>query len=1237
MNVAVMDNAAKLRALAERVAASAPAERLALVERLRTADLSLGDLPVPRADRTRPLPASDLQRRLWILWRLDPASAAYAVGGGLRLRGRLDASALRRAFDAAATRHEILRTRFCEDAGGTLSQIVDPPGPCDFAQADLAAAADPEAALAQAARETIEAPFDLEKGPLLRLRLLRLGEDDHALVMALHHAVCDGWSLEILGREVSEAYAAFAGGHAFEAPVPSIQFADWAAWRAARLEAGEFEDAIARSVARLEGFPRAAALGGFVDENAEPDGRALRLPLAFSPEAGAGAQALARALGTTGFSVSLAIFCAFLRRIAGQSRFIVGAPAANREGAAAQDVLGAFVNTLALPIEVDAGASLRSLVTAVDAAVRTAQEGQEAPFERVVEALGGGPPFNVMFAYQRAAPPPVFAGLAATPIEALPEAAKFDLAFGVEEGEGGALAGMLVFARARFSRESAARLRGRLLRFFEEAALRPDAPLVDLDMLPPAERGLLARWGAPRRAPAFVSAAQLISALSSSAPFRPALVGSGFRLNYGELASVSNGVAVALARLGAGREARVALVFGRTPLAIVAMLGALKAGAAYVPLDPDAPAERNAAMIADAGASVLVCEDGDRRADALAPGLPRLRLDPASLPSAAEAPQVEAHPDQLAYVVFTSGSTGRPKGVGVAHGPLAMHAREVGALYGANPDDVVLHVISFSFDGATECWLAALAHGGRLVVADPKSLAPADLLALVRREGVTIVGMTPALLMSLVEAQDGEGGGPLPVRSWTAGGEAFALKDFARLRAAFPSARIINGYGPTEAVITPTLFAAAPDAPAARYASPAGEAGFVPIGTPVGARAAHVLDEDMNEVGVGVAGELHLGGYGLARGYLGRPGETALRFVPDPFGPRGARLYRTGDRVRRREDGGLDYLGRLDRQAKIRGFRIEPGEVEAQLVADPLCREAAAVVARRAGAPQLVAYVAPARTPVAQALDAATLASRLRTRLEARLPDYMRPSLIEVLPALPRLPNGKIDRLALPEPAWPHTAYEPPRTETERALAAIWESLLDARPIGRAQSFLELGGNSITAIKMTAGIRDLATFNTWMNLDSVAHFWDQKGSRDEHRAYLESMAADPHMTSMVGCFDDEPFAYFEVYWAKEDRIAPFYDVDDFDRGVHLLVGDSKHQGPGKVEAWFRGLLHYMFLDEPRTRRIVGDPRVDHVRWIEYMEKQGFLRLREFDLPHKRSELVLIERETFFGEPWGGPR
>ncbi|WP_374309427.1 amino acid adenylation domain-containing protein [Methylocella sp.] len=573
------------------------------------------------------------------------------------------------------------------------------------------------------------------------------------------------------------------------------------------------------------------------------------------------------------------------------------------------------------------------------------------------------------------------------------------------------------------------------------------------------------------------------SALSSSAPSRLALVGSGFRLSYGELASVSNGVAVALARLGAGREARVALVFGRTPLAIVAMLGALKAGAAYVPLDPDAPAERNAAMIADAGASVLVCEDGDRRADALAPGLPRLRLDPASLPSAAEAPQVEAHPDQLAYVVFTSGSTGRPKGVGVAHGPLAMHAREVGALYGANPDDVVLHVISFSFDGATECWLAALAHGGRLVVADPKSLAPADLLALVRREGVTIVGMTPALLMSLVEAQDGEGGGPLPVRSWTAGGEAFALKDFARLRAAFPSARIINGYGPTEAVITPTLFAAAPDAPAARYASPAGEAGFVPIGTPVGARAAHVLDEDMNEVGVGVAGELHLGGYGLARGYLGRPGETALRFVPDPFGPRGARLYRTGDRVRRREDGGLDYLGRLDRQAKIRGFRIEPGEVEAQLVADPLCREAAAVVARRAGAPQLVAYVAPARTPEAQALDAATLASRLRTRLEARLPDYMRPSLIEVLPALPRLPNGKIDRLALPEPAWPHTAYEPPRTETERALAAIWESLLDARPIGRAQSFLELGGNSITAIKMTAGIR--RRFDATIGLEEV--------------------------------------------------------------------------------------------------------------------------------------------------------
>ena len=574
-----------------------------------------------------------------------------------------------------------------------------------------------------------------------------------------------------------------------------------------------------------------------------------------------------------------------------------------------------------------------------------------------------------------------------------------------------------------------------------------------------AVRTIRARTAEP--APAFVPVSARVAAQAAAAGDRIALVHGRTRLTYAALNARANSLAHALIRRGVRRENRVALRLTRSPDAVVAILAILKAGAAYVPLDPDAPQERRDTLLRRAGARLLLTDiPGEPPA-----ACPTLHLDDAAAFAGSDTePDVRIHPDQLAYVIFTSGSTGQPKGVAVPHGPLAMHAEAVGARYRLTRDDRVLHLIALSFDGATEAWLAALIHGGRLVIGEPRAWTAADTLEAIRREGVTVTGMSPALLASLAEAHAQAGGGPLPVRSWTAGGEAFGIPAFEAVRNAFAPARIINGYGPTETVITPLLLAIEPDADAAAWAG----ADWLPIGTPVGARTAYILDAALAEVGIGVPGELFIGGAGLARGYVGAPAETAARFVPDPFGAPGGRLYRTGDRVVRRADGSLAYLGRLDAQVKVRGFRIEPGEVEAHLLAHPGCREAAVTAVRRGEEAHLVAYVSGRRGEGADSDLAAVLAAHLA----GRLPAHMRPSPIVVLARLPRLASGKLDRAGLPAPDWRARDEEAPRGSTEEALARLWSSLLGVDRVGRADGFFELGGHSLLAAKLVQKIRE---------------------------------------------------------------------------------------------------------------------------------------------------------------------
>ncbi|MFY9292322.1 MAG: amino acid adenylation domain-containing protein, partial [Methylorubrum rhodinum] len=792
-------------------------------------------------------------------------------------------------------------------------------------------------------------------------------------------------------------------------------------------------------------------------------GRARRIPLAFPARLQDAIRRLAAEGGMTPAAVMLAAFAVFLGRSTGRDDLCLGMPAANRQGAATHGVVGPFVNTLALRLRPAADRSFADVVETAAATLREGLAEQALPFDRIAEGLGdaGQNPFDAMFGYERAPTPPRFPGLVAEAMPAPPETAKFDLVLGVEEAEGGALSGVMILAEARFLPGTGERWAARFVGLLDALLARPLAPCGAAPLLTDEERARLAAQHRMPPVPPFVPISTRVAAFAASDGDRIALIHGEQRLTYAALNARANALAHALLRRGIRTEDRVALRLSRSPEAFVAILAVLKAGAAYVPVDPEAPQERLDTVIAQAAARLLVTDvPGDGPV-----ACPSLHLsDPDAFAGPDTEPDLDIHPDQLAYVIFTSGSTGQPKGVAVAHGPLAMHAEAVGDRYGLTRDDRVLHLIALSFDGATEAWLAALLHGGRLVIGEPRGWTAQDTLDAIRREGVTVTGMSPALLASLAEAHREAGGGPLPMRSWTAGGEAFGIEAFQAVRNTFAPSRIINGYGPTETVITPLLLAVEPDTPASTWDG----ADWLPIGTPVGARTAHVLDEALNEVGPGVPGELYIGGHGLARGYVGAPAETAARFVPDPFGAPGGRLYRTGDRVVRRADGGLAYLGRLDAQVKVRGFRIEPGEVEAHLLAHPRCREAAVTAARRGEEAHLVAYVAERGGERPEA----DLAEALSAHLAERLPAHMRPSLIVVLPALPRLASGKLDRQALPAPEWRAQDYESPQGATEAALARLWSALLGVERVGRADGFFALGGHSLLAAKLVQRIRE---------------------------------------------------------------------------------------------------------------------------------------------------------------------
>ncbi|ACC73161.1 non-ribosomal peptide synthetase [Paraburkholderia phymatum] len=1071
-----MKSTPDLLALAARFAQLPDAQRKLFITKLGEAGIDFRMLPIAaRADRSSAVPASFAQTRLWLHARMIDEPAAYHVTSRLRLDGELNRAVLRHAFDALVARHEALRTTFVDSADGGVDQIVHAPSRCPWRFTDLlrVAKADRENIAADVAAKDEDQPFDLASDAPVRVHLIALDNTVHWLVLTMHHIVSDGWSIDVLLDELAAFYRAYANGKTVApAPLP-IQYADFSLWQRRWLDAGEAERQLQFWRERVKRDAGVLALPGSGARPMQRSARGGRHYFTIDAASAQRVRALAQARHATPFAVLLAALHALLARASGETHIQIGVPAANRERAETAGLIGFFVNTLVVGARVDMREPFDALIDQVQRALVDGQSNQDVPFEQIVEMLGvprsasHHPLFQVMASYAARRAIPAFDNVRVTDLPFGAPYAKFDLTLGFEEREDGALDAAFVYSADLFDARAVQRIADEYGQLLDSALASSQAPVGDLEWLTEAELAQLDAWNAYRPASAaFVPVHMKLAQHAKKEPDVSAVTDAGRTLTRAELDARAARLAARMMTAGVGAEVRVGIAVGRTTDLFVGLLAILKSGGAFVPLDPTHPQERLAHIVDDALIEHVVTE---RR------HLPKLPLRHGTrvwLIDADDAQQEEIAwhepaiaPTQAAYLIYTSGSTGKPKGVVVDHASIAMHCAAIVARYGMCEQDRVLHFMSINFDGAHECWLAPLSAGVAVRITDDALWPPAQTCETIARERITIAAFTPSYALQMAEWARRHGA-PRSLRSLTVGGEATSREAFAALRQAFPDVRVVNGYGPTETVITPLLWII----DAHEDASDIADAAYLPIGTPVGERTAHVLDANLRALPIGVTGELYLGGTGVARGYHARAALTAERFVPDPFGAPGARLYRTGDRVRRRANGVLEFVGRIDHQVKVRGLRIELGEIEARLIAHDDVRDAVAVVRGSGADAALAAYVELSEEAGKRSrrVDGGALVDYLRRVL----PDYMVPPHIVVLDALPRNANRKIDRAALPEPLRTERAVDAPAPGIETALAKIWGEVLRVERVGRADHFFELGGHSLAAVSVATRVSE---------------------------------------------------------------------------------------------------------------------------------------------------------------------
>jgi amino acid adenylation domain-containing protein len=1029
----------------------------------RVAAASSSALPaiVPAA-RQGALPLSFAQQRLWFLAQLDArAAAAYAMPGGVRLRGALDIAALQAALNRIVARHEALRTSFVLGKGEPVQVIAAPEVGLALTQVDLSGHAAPEAELERLAAEEAAAPFDLERGPLIRARLVRLAHDDHVLLVTMHHIVSDGWSMGVLINEFSALYAAFSQGRPDPLPPLDVQYPDYAMWQRRWITGTVLQRQLDFWRAHLEGAPALLELPTDRPRPPVQDYAGASVAFAFDNELSANLKALSQRHGSTLFMTLLASWAALLSRLSEQDEVVIGTPVANRHRAEVEPLIGFFVNTQALRIDLSASPSVGQLLAQVRATALAAQDHQDLPFEQVVEALqpqrslAHSPVFQVMFSWQNAPEGTLqLPGLQLQPVAADASTIKFDLELSLQEA-GNCIAGSLSYASALFDRASVARHIAHWQTLLRALVADDQAIVARLPLLSADERFQLLH-GFNNTAAAFPQARcihQLFEEQAACTPEATALVFEDATLTYRELNAQANRLAHHLIALGVRPDSLVAIALPRGIDMVVALLATLKAGGAYVPLDPAYPAERLGYMLDDCQARWVVTDTAAQTRLSGSPVLSTatvLALDASHQPwnaCAGTNPDraiLGLMPSHLAYVIYTSGSTGRPKGAMVEHAGLCNLALARIDGFQVTPSSRVLQFASFSFDACIFEVLMALCSGAALHVPAPGVLAGAALHHVLREGCITHTLLPPTVLAGLPDDS-------LPqLQTLFTGGEAAS---HALVQRWATGRRLINAYGPTEATVCATMHVCDTRHP-----------GSPPIGSPIANTRVYILDVHGQPSPVGVAGEIHIAGIQVARGYLRRPDLTAERFVPDPFGEPGSRMYKTGDLGRWQLDGTIEFMGRNDHQVKVRGFRIELGEIEARLLAHPAVREAV-VLAREdePGHTRLVAYV------VGQPGQPEVLPEVLRAHVASALPEYMVPAVYVPLDALPLTPNGKLDRLALPAPNELHFLrhqYEAPRMGIEQALAEVWSQVLGVSRIGREDHFFELGGHSLLAVRL---------------------------------------------------------------------------------------------------------------------------------------------------------------------------
>ncbi len=1016
------------------------------------------DHSITPASRDGALPLSAGQQGLWFLTELDPGSVEYNAPRVLRLTGELHVEALRAALDGVVARHEALRTTIGEVEGRGI-QVVHEPGRVPVEVVDLSGLPEPEraAGLDRCLEREGSTPFDLRRGPLLRVSLVRLAADEHVLVLGLHHIVGDGWSIGILVDELGAGYAAHVRGEAAGLPDLPVQYADFAVWQQERLAGPHVAGQIDYWRRQLAGLapvelptdrPRPPVRGstGAVHEITVPGALARRLT-----ELGARS-------GATLFMTLVAASQLLFSRYSGQGDIAVGSVAAGRGRVELEHLIGYFSNTVVLRSHVDESRSFTDFLGDVRSTVLDAFANDEVPFQRLGQVM-----VNLQSAQQGKAELP---GLRVTEITPPMHVAKLDVSFDFFEHDG-ALTGYVEYSTDLFDPATIERMTGHLLTLLDGVAARPDDPMRALPLLTgPELQQLMTRSNGP--VVEFGPSRCVHHLYDEQAALTPGAVAvscAGEKLTFAALAARANQLARHLTDLGVGPGTLVGVCVERGVDAMVALLGVMKSGAAFVPLDPDYPAQRLSMMLADAAAPVVVTETAvlDRVAghDATVVCLDRDRAVIEALPDGP--PESGVTVDDLVYVIYTSGTTGRPKGVQISHRNVHHILRAWNARYGL--DEIrgrALCVASFGVDLFLGDFLFSALFGGEMVVCpaevvtDPPALA--DLISEVRPE---ILATTPSLARAISTELAWRGGGGLePVRLLSLGAEGWLAGDSADLlEHVGPDTLVVNAYGATETTVDSTVFALRGD--------PVEPSPIVPIGKPMVNTSVYVVDELGRPVPTGVPGELYIGGGGVAQGYWRRPELTAERFPHDVLGPGTGRFYRTGDVVRWRGDGNLEYLGRADDQVKIRGFRVELGEVETALARHPDVATAAAVARRGdAGHTRLFAYVVPAGT---RAPDLA----ELRAFLAGNLPSQAVPSAITVLDELPMTPNGTLDRRALPvveEPEADPSRRVAPRTPVETLLVEVWAKVLGVEPdrIGVEDNFFNLGGDSILSLQVVS-------------------------------------------------------------------------------------------------------------------------------------------------------------------------